>query len=256
MRRLLPQMIPPLILGLAGFAVLVSLGLWQLQRLAWKQSVLAQIEAQIAATPLALPAHPRPPGKDRLKDPGDLFLPVVVQGYFTGDPIEVLVSTRDQGAGVRVISAFQTPQGRRVLVDRGFLPEALRHAPAPGDGGDLAEYISLTGNLNWPDEVDSYTPAPDAKTGLWFARDVAAMAAKLGTEPVLIVARSDTGTDTSGGTGAQIRPMPVDTSAIPNDHLGYAIQWFGLALVWAGMTAAYLWRITRPKHLVQNVPED
>lgn len=230
----------------------MSLGLWQLRRLDWKEAVIAQIDAQIASPPLALPAHPRPPGESRLTDPGDLFLPVVLQGWLTGEEIEVLVSTKGQGAGVRVISAFQTPQGRRVLVDRGFLPEALRHAPATANTGGLAEYISLTGNLNWPDEVDSYTPEPDAKTGLWFARDVPAMAAKLGTEPVLIVARTDTTTD----TGAQIQPMPVDTVSIPNDHLGYALQWFGLALVWAGMTAAYLWRITRPKHLVQNVPED
>ena len=250
MPRLLPSLIPPLVLGLAGFAVLVSLGLWQLRRLEWKEGVLAQIETQIASPPVALPAHPRPPGADRMADPGDLFLSVVVQGWLTGEEVEVLVSTKDQGAGVRVISAFQTPQGRRVLVDRGFLPETLRHGPAPGtESGGLAEYLSLVGNLNWPDEVDSYTPAPDAKTGLWFARDVSAIAAKLGTEPVLIVARSD--------TGGQIQPMPVDTAAIPNDHLGYALQWFGLALVWLGMTAAYLWRITRPKTLpVQNVPED
>ncbi|MBE0554514.1 MAG: SURF1 family protein, partial [Rhodobacteraceae bacterium] len=90
-------------------------------------------------------------------------------------------------------------------------------------------------NLHWPQDADSFTPPPDPRTGLWFARDVAAMAAKLGTEPVLIVAR--------GPTGDGITPMPVDSSAIPNDHWGYAITWFSLAAVWAVMTGYLLWRI-------------
>lgn len=227
------RLIPPLILGIAGFAVLVSLGLWQLRRLEWKEAVLARIEAQVAADPVPLPAPPRPPSVDRLGDPGDLFLPVTVEGRLTGQEINVLVSTKSAGPGVRVISALETPDGRRVLLDRGFLPEPLRRqSRGPRE-------LAVTGNLNWPDEVDSYTPAPDLTAGLWFARDVAAMASALDTEPVLIVARSDTGDD--------IRPLPVDAQAIPNDHLGYAIQWFGMAVVWAGMTAAYLWRITRPK---------
>jgi surfeit locus 1 family protein len=65
------------------------------------------------------------------------------------------------------------------------------------------------------------------------------MAAALGTEPVLVVARS------VEGTAPRAQAMPVDTEGIPNDHLGYAIQWFGLAMVWAGMTVWLLWRIRR-----------
>ena len=71
------------------------------------------------------------------------------------------------------------------------------------------------------------------------ARDVPAMAAHLETEPVLVIARTVTGTD------ARATPLPVSTEGIPNSHLGYAIQWFGLALVWAGMTGFFLWRMHR-----------
>jgi surfeit locus 1 family protein len=95
----------------------------------------------------------------------------------------------------------------------------------------------VVGNLDWPRETDSFTPAPDAKTGLWFARDVPAMAQALGTEATLIVAR--------GSTGDGITPMPVDTSAIPNNHWQYAITWFLLAVAWLGMTSLWLWRIRR-----------
>ncbi len=95
----------------------------------------------------------------------------------------------------------------------------------------------MTGNLDWPQESDSYTPPPDPKSGLWFARDVGKMAAALGTEPVLIVA--------SGPKVDGIEPYPVNTEDIPNGHEGYAITWFSLAIVWAVMTLYLLWRIWR-----------
>lgn len=211
----------PLILGLAGVAVLLSLSAWQMQRLAWKETILAEIDARIGASPVQIPHTPDPEA--------DRFLPVSVSGQFTGQHLDILVSRKQIGAGYRVISVLETDDGRRVLVDRGFLPEAARGLPRE------AGAVTVTGNLHWPAEVDGFTPAPDVKTGIWFARDVPAMAAMLQSEPVLIVARSD--------TGDGIEAMPVDGAGIPNDHLNYAITWFLLAVVWAGMTALLLWRI-------------
>ncbi len=217
------RMIGPLLFGAFGIAVLMSLGIWQMQRLAWKEAVLAEIDARIGAAPVALPAAPDPVA--------DRFLPVQVKGELTGEELDVLVSRKEIGAGYRVISVFVTETGRRVLLDRGFLIDDARGLPRE------TRALEVTGNLVWPDEVDSYTPAPDKKTRVWFARDVPAMAAVLKTEPLLIVAR----TPTKDG----IEPMPVDSSAITNDHLNYAITWFSLALVWAGMTGLLLWRIRR-----------
>lgn len=74
---------------------------------------------------------------------------------------------------------------------------------------------------------------------LWFARDVPALAGALGTEPVMVVARE------VAGEAQGVVPVPVDASAIPNDHRQYAITWFSLAVVWAGMTVFFLWRIRR-----------
>lgn len=219
---LLRRMIVPLLFGLIGTAVLAGLGLWQLDRLAWKEAALADIAARIVADPVGLPAAPDPEA--------DRYLPVVATGVFTDESLDVLVSRKEIGAGVRVIEVFETG-GRRVLVDRGFVADGARVSPR---GPDAPQVV---GNLHWPDEVDSFTPPPDPKTGLWFARDVPAMAAQLGTEPLLIVARAP--------TAPGIEPMPVDTSGIPNNHLGYAVQWFGLAAVWLGMTAYLLWRIRR-----------
>lgn len=217
------RMILPLLFGLAGAAILIGLGAWQLQRLGWKEAVLAEIDSRIGATPVDLPDQPDPEA--------DRYLPVAVTGQFTGQGLDVLASRKQIGPGYRVIAVFETDSGRRILVDRGFLAEAARGLPRE------AREASITGNLHWPQEVDGFTPKPDAATGLWFARDVPAMAAALETEPVLIVA--------AGPTGDGIDPLPVDSSVIPNDHLNYAITWFSLAIVWLGMTALLLWRIRR-----------
>lgn len=222
---MLRRMILPLVFGIGGTVVLAGLGVWQLERLAWKEGVLSEIETRISADPVPLPAAPDPV-RDR-------YLPVAVSGVFDGEELRVLASSRDTGAAYRMISAFDTQDGRRVMVDRGLLPVETGENPLAGQGA------TVTGNLHWPDEVDSYTPAPDLDGNIWFARDVPAMATALGAEPVLIVARTIDGPDLAA------RPLPVDTGHIPNNHLGYAVQWFGLAAVWVGMTLFLLWRIRR-----------
>lgn len=216
-------MIAPLLFGLIGAGILIGLGLWQMQRLAWKEGILAEISARLNDPPVALPDAPDPAAH--------LYLPVQVSGRFLGEDIDVLASRKEIGAGFRVIAAFETTEGRRILIDRGFVTDEARALPRMA--GDAA----ITGTLHWPRETDGYTPPPDPRTGMWFARDVPAMADVLRTEPVLVVARSD--------TGDGIEPMPVGTEGIPNDHLQYAITWFSLAVVWLGMTGLLLWRIRR-----------
>jgi surfeit locus 1 family protein len=219
------RLIGALVLGIAGCAVLLGLGVWQMQRLAWKESVLAAIEARIGAAPVAIPAAP---------DPAiDRYLAVTADGVFLPEEIHVLASRKQGGAGYRLIAVFATADGRRVLADRGFMPLDAKNAPRPETPA------TIIGNLHWPEEVDRFTPVPDAARDIWFARDVPAMAAALGTEPVLVVV---------SGTSEPAPPaeaFPVDTASIPNDHLGYAVTWFGLAAVWAGMTILLVWRIRR-----------
>ncbi|GAB4288264.1 MAG: hypothetical protein Kow0058_07940 [Roseovarius sp.] len=219
-----PRLLGALLFALAGVAVLVWLGLWQLDRLAWKQRLLTDIEARIAAEPVALPAAPDPVAQR--------YLPVRVAGRIGPRALRVLVSHKRLGAGYRLISALDTGT-RRVLVDRGFVA-AQAAVPAPPGGR-----VSVLGNLHWPDERSAATPENDIGANIWFARDIQQMAAVLGTEPVLIVARAVLPPE------AGVTPLPVDTSSIPNDHLGYAITWFALAALLAAMSAAFLWRQCR-----------
>jgi len=216
-----------LIVGLGGMAILVSLGLWQVRRLEWKGGVIAAIEARLGAEPVDL-AGLTQPDHEALN-----YQAVTTAGRTTGAELVVLSAIKGQGAGYRIISAFETDAGRRIMLDRGFVPEGDRRADRP------AADLTVIGNLMWPEDADAFTPPPDRDEGLWFARDVPSMSEALNTDPVLVVVRRVAGPDQG------ILPQPVTTAGIPNDHFGYAVTWFSLAAVWAGMTGFFLWRISR-----------
>lgn len=211
----------PALLGLVGVAVLTSLGFWQMGRMEEKRVYIAEIEARIGNARVPLPDQPEE-GRDK-------FQAVFAEGRFTGEYVEVLAGQTGASPGVLVIEAFALPDGRRVLVQRGFIKEVDRATPR------LAADANVEGHLHWPQDTGASTPPPDAKTGLWFARDVLAMAKKLNTEATFIVA--------SGPTGDGIAPTPLDSHGIPDNHWAYAVQWFLLAVTWAGMTVFLLWRI-------------
>lgn len=209
------------ITGVVGTAILLALGIWQMQRLDWKRGQLAEIDARIAGAPVALPPT--------VEEERDRFLPVDLIGTFGPEVVRV-VTTTGGSAGFRLLSPFETG-GRRLLVDRGVVPSGGDIPPPPSGPA------RVLGNLHWPDESDSFTPSPDIAARLWYARDIEAIADLLGTEPVLVVARRV--------PGDRAEPRPTDTAAIPNDHLEYAITWFSLAAIWAGMTGILVWHITR-----------
>ena len=219
------RMIVPLIFGIAGVAILVWLGNWQMQRLAWKEAILAEINARMASAPAPVPAAPAPAA--------DRFLPVTASGTITEDEVHVLVSVKQVGPAYRVISRFETDGGRALLLDRGFIPTDAKDAKR--DAVDA----TIIGLLHWPDDRNSSTPDNDTAGNIWFARDVDEMADALGTEPILIILDQTSETDPS------VTPLPLDTTGIPNDHLEYAITWYSLAVIWAGMTLYLLWRIKR-----------
>ena len=217
------RMIAPLLFGIFGVAVLVWLGVWQVHRLAWKTAILAEIDARLAAAPVAVPADPDPV-RDR-------YLRVAAKGVIEPGELDVYTSVPERGVGYRVIVPLAMDDGRRILLDRGFVP--IGEKDAPRHLGPIA----VAGTLAWPDETDRFTSPPDRAKNIWFARDVPLMAQALGTAPVMLV------TATSDDPAAPLAlPQTVN---IPNDHLQYAITWFGLAVVWAVMTGYLLYRIKR-----------
>lgn len=214
------------VFGIAGVAVLLSLGFWQVQRLAWKTAMIEQIEGRIHNAPVPVPADAAE-GDHR-------YLPVTAAGRYTGEAVFVLSSLTGTGPGARLIAVLETDEGRRLLVDRGFVAESRRSAVPL-----VAEGVSVTGNLDWPHDADAFTPAPDTARNLWFSRDPGPIAATLDAEPMLLVARQDS------AAAPPLVTQPVSGVALRNDHLEYALTWFMLAAVWAVMTIALLWRIQR-----------
>ena len=218
-----------LVFGLGGASILVSLGIWQVQRLVWKQDLLARIEAEIAAPPVPL--------ADALTPEFRRYAPVELTGQFGDGHIRMLASRKSIGPVYRIIRPF-TPEGQNaILVDTGWQPQATDVVGAP------RVRLTLIGNLDAPFEADGFTPAPDTGANIWFARDVPAMAEALGTDPVLVVLRVAPETVSESDWG--VTPWPVDSAGIPNDHLQYAITWFSLAAIWMVMTAFFVLRPNR-----------
>jgi surfeit locus 1 family protein len=203
------RMIAPALFGVLGVVVLVWLGVWQVHRLAWKTALLADIADRLAAAPVAVPADPQP---DR-----DRYLRVAAEGAIGPGELHVYTSAPGAGVGYRVIAPLTLADGRRILLDRGFVPIADKDAPRRTGAA------AVEGALDWPRETDRFTPAPDRAGNLWYARDAELVSDALGTLPVMLVAA------TGDGPGDPT-PMPV-TVNLPNDHLQYAITWFGLAVV-------------------------
>ena len=217
------QILFPLVIGLGGIIVLLWLGFWQLDRLEWKLDTIRDIDARVGADPVPLPAAPT-------RDV-DNYLTVIMQGAATGEEIRFLDSGTAAGTGHRIISAFVTADGRRVMLDQGLLPLY------EDEGVVLTSVVTVQGNLIWPDDISRQAPVGDE----WYARDVSAMAQALGTEPLLVVLYAATQYD------GRLTPLAVDTRNIKNDHLEYAITWFLLAAVWFSMTGFYVMRSMRPK---------
>lgn len=222
------KIIFPILIGVLGCAVLISLGVWQMQRLTWKTAILAEIDAKVTAAPVIIPA---------IVDPeNDQFRPVKTSGLLTQTPLYVLVTIEGLGPGYRYVDALTISDGRKVMVDLGWVPLSQL-----GNPFESFQNIDVIGNLHWPDDLDDWTPEPDPK-GIWFTRDVPSIATGLNAEPILIVARDVTFLD-DAPLLVPFETLPLDSGVIKNDHLGYAITWFMMAIVWLVMSGYLIFRI-------------
>ncbi|WP_332656624.1 SURF1 family protein [Brevundimonas sp.] len=214
-------------------ALLLFLGAWQVQRLQWKEGLIAQAEAAAKAAPadpsIVLAANNPEFRKAALVCPGLATAPwVELQTIHEGQP------------GVRLISACRHPgYDRTLLVDRGFVADAISARPPISVS---EEPVRLTVEVR-------ETPAPgpmalSAENRRFYARDNAAMARVLGVEgPVSPWTLFALGSSNPEWVALQPSAPPA---AFNNNHLGYAITWFGLALALAAFYIALLRRKLNP----------
>ncbi|HEY0859449.1 MAG TPA: SURF1 family protein [Pseudoxanthomonas sp.] len=211
----------------AGF---VALGLWQLQRMAWKHDLIARVEARVHAAAVPAPTRARWPA---VSEAADGYRRVRVAGHFLRDRQARTQAVTELGGGFWVMQALRTEEGDHVLVNRGFVPPGGTVAPAP-EGR-----VAVEGLLRTSEPGGGFLRRNLPEQDRWYSRDVAAIARRLGLPP------------------AQVAPFFIDAEAEPglrgwprggmtvvkfrDPHLSYALTWFGmalLALVAAGVLVA------------------
>ncbi len=198
-----------------------ALGVWQLERLEWKQGLIAQREAAVAAAPVAPP--------QTLLDARALeFHPVFDAGVFLHDK-EIFRNAigPEGGAGFDVLTPLREGGGRIVFVNRGFVPTEIKD-PARRTAGQPAGTVRVAGLLRLPPDGKPGWFVPDNRPdrNYWFWVDLGAMGAADGLSNVAPIyidadATPNPGLWPRGG----LTPL-----TLPNDHLQYAITWFSLAV--------------------------
>ncbi len=229
---------------LLGIAILFSLGTWQVERLFWKQGLMAEIDSRIHAEPIDLAALEQ---RFAAGEPIQ-YTPVRVTGRFLNDAERYFLSTFKGEAGWNVYTPLVTASGDLVFVNRGFVPYDLRD-PALRSAGQPVGEVTVTGLARMPpaEKPGYFTPDNEPAKDTFFWQDLPAMA---------------TGVDLA--EGGRLLPFFVDAGpgraeggwpvggttvvSLPNDHLQYAITWYGIGLALVVMTAMMVARRYRRRN--------
>lgn len=226
---------------LPAFVLLLLLGNWQLNRLAWKEGLLATIEARMARSPEAI--------GDVLAEwerSGDVdYLPVRADGVFRHEAEQHFLATHEGQSGWYVYAPFQLAGGPTVIVNRGFVAYDMKD-PAKRSWQPVQGNVSITGFARNPlsEKPGQLVPDNEPADRIWYWKDFSGMAGAMGLdETTLVPFFVDVAT-----TNGQVAPGPVGgvtRVSLPNNHLQYAVTWFGLAAALLAVAGVFLWRLFR-----------
>ncbi len=226
------------VLAIAFAAILIGLGIWQLDRKVWKENLIATVTSRIARAPADLP--PRASWPQQAQE-GNEFSRVTFPAEFL-DGQEALVYTAGspfrpdvKGPGYWVFAPAQLAGGSIVLVNRGFIPLDKKD-PATRGEGNMRGTVDIVGVMRWPETRGVFTPADDPKTNVWYLRDIKAIASekKWATAAPFYI-------DQEAPVPPGSLPLPAKIEVrLSDNHLQYAITWFGLALGLAGVYVVWV----------------
>jgi surfeit locus 1 family protein len=224
-----PRIWPIVVATIVGLAILLTLGLWQLQRLAWKNALIARANAAIAAEPIPLDQALELFLAGKNVD----YVKVKARGKFApGDPLQLL-SSANSGPAYELVQGFEQTQGAPVLVSRGKI--AINQQFPKSDQTE----VEIIGHLVWHDQGRGYFDVdnkPDAN--LWYWWDVVAMTNQFSAthlNPNYAVVHL-----VPGSPGTEGLTVEAPKANLRNNHLGYAITWFGLAAVLLVMAGLFI----------------
>ena len=236
------NLIKPAIAAFLALAILLALGIWQLERLAWKTDLIETIAARTTAPPQPLP----PEAAWASLQPSDYaYRHVMLTGVFDHAKESHVFRPLPpgdnkgpySGIGDVVLTPFHLSTGGTVLVNRGFVPQDHLD-PQTRAAGQIAGTVTLTGLMREPEPRTWFTPRDEPERGSWFTRDPVAMARFWKLQDAAPFTVDADAAPIPGGL-----PQGGETVlSIPNSHLSYALTWFGLAIGLCGVFAVFAWR--------------
>jgi len=222
---------------LVTLAILIALGTWQVNRLAWKEELIATIEERVFADPRPLTDIETRHATTRDVD----YWPIAVSGTFHHEGERHYLATWRGNSGFHVITPLELADGRFLFVNRGFVPYDRKNA-ATRPEGQVAGEVEIVGLSRAAEyEKPSFIlPENDLAKNVFYWKDIDAMAqsAGLADETVLPFLVDAGDAPISGG----LPVGGVTRIEMPNNHLQYAVTWYGLALTLVLVAGAWLWR--------------
>jgi len=218
------------------FCLFAGLGIWQLQRLQWKQALIERVETRVNLPPI--PAPPAPEW-EQVTAHSHEYRPVTAHGKFLPDS-QILVSTvTDYGSGYWLLQALQQADGSHIFINRGFVPMNWEMGGSweMGDG-NLEGEVELTGLLRLSEGAGFWPRRNNPARNRWYSRQLDAFATMHHLEnvaPYFIDADASLNEEGLNRKGAPIGGLTIVT--FRNTHLSYAITWFVMA---SGVLAAFI----------------
>jgi len=214
------------VLSLAAFALLIALGIWQIERRAWKLALIDRVEQRVHAPAQPIPSPASWPAVSAINDE---YRHVSLAGRFLHDRETLVQAVTEEGPGYWVLTPLERGDGTKVLVNRGFVPSDRRDA-STRQGGNPDGQVEITGLLRITEPNGGFLRSNVPQHNRWYSRDVAAIAAARGLDNVApFFVDADAGSQTAGGPIGGLTVV-----RFPNNHLIYALTWFALAFMLAG----------------------
>nr|WP_249139832.1 SURF1 family protein [Bradyrhizobium japonicum] len=214
------------VLSLIAFVLLIALGVWQIERRAWKLALIDRVEQRVHAPAQPIPS---PASWPAIGAANDEYRHVSVSGRFLHDRETLVQAVTEEGPGYWVLTPLKRDDGTLVLINRGFVPSERRDVSTRRDGNPDG-LVEITGLLRMTEPKGGFLRNNVPQHNRWYSRDVAAITAARGVrEAAPFFVDADAGSQIAGGPIGGLTVI-----RFPNNHLIYALTWFALAFMLAG----------------------